>query len=169
MSGKIDDYVKECWEKFIQYLSEEERIMLCLPVTEVALDRAQSRLDCQIPPELRTMYMMADGFQKDAFLLRDDYRVLTLEEMILESEKKPLVVIDEMAGEFEEPDRVTRLIFAVTEEDNRDIQQVSLHLDEDDATVEIWFKEGGIHDFEEVVDTELSLGEWLEECLEYYG
>jgi hypothetical protein len=33
----------------------------------------------------------------------------------------------------------------------------------------IWFKEGGFHDLEEVVDTELSLGEWLEECLEYYG
>jgi hypothetical protein len=165
---KLDSEVKKSWERFVEFLSQEEKEELCLAVSDDALNNAQQLLDCIFPLEFYTLYRLADGFKKDAFLLRDDYRILPLEDMVAESIKKPLVVTDEMSGEFENPDTVVRLIFAVTKEENRDIQQVSLYLHEDGASVETWFKEGGIHDFDEVIDTELSLVDWLEECLEYY-
>jgi hypothetical protein len=68
------------------------------------------------------------------------------------------------------PEKALHVLFAQAKDDDPDVEQVSLRLRSKvkPPSVEIWFREGGIHDWEEVVETGESLTEWFEECLEYY-
>jgi hypothetical protein len=132
---------------------------------------AEARLGRALPGDLRALYARCDGFEAGAFLLRDDYRVLPVEEMVAESLAlvgEP-VVLDALAGQVTIPKKVVRLVFAPARPDDVDVVQCSIRLRAKRPTVEVWFREGGIHGDEEVVDTNLSLAEWIEECLEYYG
>jgi hypothetical protein len=124
-----------------------------------------------MPEELRRLYSLADGFVAGAYLLHDDFRLLPIGEMVeasLALVGEP-VVLDELAGEVSVSKKVIRLVFAQTREDDLDISQVSLRLwPKKQPSVEMWYRAGGIHDFEEVVDWQESLQTWLEGCLEEY-
>ena len=139
------------------------------PATPKALAEAEQRLRRALPDELRSIYSLADGFVAGAYLLHDDYRLLPIGEMVeasLALVGEP-VVLDELAGQYSVAKKVTRLVFAQTKEDDPDISQVSLRLwPKKQPSVEMWYRAGGIHDFEEVVDWQESLPVWLEGCLE---
>jgi hypothetical protein len=65
--------------------------------------------------------------------------------------------------------KVIRLVFARAKDADPDVEQVSLRLwPKKRPSVELWYRAGGIHDFEEVVDWEESLTVWMEGCLVYY-
>jgi hypothetical protein len=132
---------------------------------------AEQRLQCPLPEELLQLYSLADGFAVGAYVLRDGYRLLPLDEMIeasLALVGEP-VVLDALAGEYSQVQRVIRLVFGQAQEDDPDIVQVSVRLwHRKWPSVEVWYRAGGIYDFEEVVDTQDSLTAWLEACLEYY-
>ena len=79
------------------------------------------------------------------------------------------VALDALAGEYFQTQRVIRLVFAQAREDDPDVVQVSVRLWPGKwPSVHVWYSAAGIHDFEEVVETQESLTAWLEACLEYY-
>ena len=81
------------------------------------------------------------------------------------------IPMDALALQVTVPKKVIRLLFARAKADHPDVEQVSVRLRSKlkPPSVEIWFREGGIHDWEEVVETGNTVTEWLDECLEYYG
>jgi cell wall assembly regulator SMI1 len=163
------------WQRFIDLLtaqSPEHLAAIRPPAPLEVLSAAEQRLGGVLPNELRQLYTLADGFASGAYVLRDDYRLLPVDEMVAASLTlvgEP-VVLDALAGEVSQPRRVARLVIALARDDNPDVAQVSLRLRPDGrpGSVEIWYRAGGIHDFEEVVNSGESLATWLEECLEYY-
>jgi len=162
------------WARFIDLLtaqSPEHLQHIRPPAARAALAEAEQRLKCNLPEELRQLYSLADGFVAGAYLLRDDYRLLPLGEVVeasLALVGEP-VVLDELAGEIAVAKKVIRLVFAQAKEDDADISQISMRLwPKKRPSVEVWYRAGGVHDFEEVVDWQESLSTWLEGCLEYY-
>ena len=162
------------WGRFIDLLTAQSPELLKQirqPATRAALAEAEQRLHCPLPEELLQLYLLADGFAVGSYVLRDDYRLLPLEEMIeasLALVGEP-VALDALAGEYSQAQRVIRLVFALAQEDDPDVVRVSLRLwPRKWPSVEKWYRAGGIHDFEEVVDTQDTLTAWLEACLEYY-
>lgn len=163
------------WSRFIEYIVAQSPLMMehiRAPASPEAIEQAERRLNCALPEALRQLYLLADGFAADAYLLRDQYRVLLLSEMVeasLALVGEP-VVLDALAGEVAVTKKVTRLIFAHARDDDPDVSQVSLRVwARKRASVELWYREGGIHDIEEVVDWNEDLAAWIEECLEYYA
>jgi cell wall assembly regulator SMI1 len=166
--------MSDVWARFITLLAADapqmvERIRP--PATAGALAEAEQRLAVALPEDMRQLYLLADGFAEGAFLLRDDYRILPLSEMIEASLALvgETVVLDYLAGEVEKPKKVTRLLFARAQEDDPDVSQVSVRLRAKKPSVELWYLEGGIHDWEEVVELGESVTEWIDGCLQYYG
>jgi cell wall assembly regulator SMI1 len=162
------------WTRFIELLTSQSPKLveqIHPPATPAALAQAEQRLQCALPEELRALYSLADGFAAGAYLLGDDYRLLSLGEMVEASlglVGEP-VVLDALAGEVSVAKKVMRLVFAQAKEDDHDVAQVSLRLwPKKPPSVEVWYRAGGIHDFEEVVDWQERLSTWLESCLEYY-
>jgi hypothetical protein len=162
------------WGRFIDLLTEQSPELLGHirpPATREALAEAEQRLRCTLPEEFLQLYSLADGFVAGAYVLRDDYRLLPLGEVIeasLALVGEP-VVLDAVAGEQSLARRVLRLVFARAKEDDPDVVQVSVRLwPKKRPGVEVWYRARGIHDIEEVVDTQDSLTAWLEACLEYY-
>jgi cell wall assembly regulator SMI1 len=167
--------LEETWSRFIDYLAEQAPQAIAsvrVPASSEAIEQAEQRLNCALPEALRQLYALADGFAADAYLLRDEYRILPLNEMVEASlglVGEP-VVLDALAGEVAVTKKVTRLVFAQARDDDPDVSQVSLRLwARKRPSVELWYREGGIHDFEEVVDWDENLATWLDECLEYYA
>ena len=166
--------ISDLWQRFVKLLEADspqsvERIRPSASAEAIA--EAEQRLKVVFPEELRQLYLLADGFAEGAFLLRDDYRILQLSEMVEASLALvgKVVVMDYLAGEIEKPKKVVRLLVARAQEDNPDVSQVSLRLRAKKPSVELWYLEGGVHDWEEVVEIGESLTEWIEGCLEYYG
>jgi cell wall assembly regulator SMI1 len=162
------------WGQFIDLLTAQSPELLeqIRPsATRAALAEAEQRLQCALPEEILQLYSLADGFVAGAYLLRDDYRLLPLGEMVeasLALVGEP-VVLDALAGEVSVAKKVIRFVFAQAKEDDPDVAQVSMRLwPKKRPSVEIWYRAGGIHDFEEVVDTQESLAAWIDGCLEYY-
>jgi hypothetical protein len=162
------------WQRFIDLLTVQSPELLehiRPPTTREALAEAEQRLQCTLPPELLQLYLLADGFATGAYLLRDDYRLLPLGEMIeasLSLVGEP-VVLDEVAGEVSVAKKVIRLVFAQAKDNDPDISLASVRLwPKKQHSMEVWYRAGGIHDFEEVVDWQEGLTAWLEGCLEYY-
>ena len=166
--------ISEVWERFVALLKADSPQMVARirpPASAEVLAEAEQRLQVVFPAELRHFYLLADGFAEGVYLLREDYRILPLGEMVeasLALVGEP-VILDNLAGETEIPKKVVRLLFALAKEDDPDVSQVSLRLRTKKPCVEMWYREGGIHDWEEVVETDESLTEWLDDCLEYYG
>jgi cell wall assembly regulator SMI1 len=138
--------------------------------TEMLAD-AEERLGRALPENMRQLYLLADGFAAGAYLLRDDYRVLPLGEMVqvsLALMGQP-VVLDELAGAVSVLKQVTRFVFVRAKDEDPDVEQVSLRLrTKRRPSVELWYRAGWIHDFDEDVDREESVTEWIEGCLVYY-
>ncbi len=162
------------WARFTALLTAQSPELLQHirpPAAREALAEAEQRLQCTLPEELRQLYSLADGFVAGAYLLRDDYHLLPLGEVVeasLALVGEP-VVLDELAGEVSVAKKVIRLVFAQAKEDDPDISQVSLRLwPKKRPSVEVWYRAGGIHFYEEVVDWQESLSAWLEGCLQYY-
>ncbi len=171
---KQEQTISGVWERFVKLLAADspDRVArIRPPATVEAIAEAEQRLGAVFPEELRQLYLIADGFAEGVLLLRDDYRILPLSEMVEASLALvgKVVVMDYLAGEIEKPKKVVRLLFARAQEDDPDISQVSLRLRAKKSSVELWYLEGGIHDWEEVVEIGESLTEWIEGCLEYYG
>jgi cell wall assembly regulator SMI1 len=169
-----DHALAAVWERFIDLLAAQapERLgYIRPPATREALTEAEQRLQCTLPEELRELYALAGGFVAGAYMLCDDYRLLPLDEMVeasLALVGEP-VVLDALAGEISQAKRVIRLVVAQAKADDPNIVQVSMRLwPKKRPSMETWYRAGGIHDFEEVVDTHESLTAWLEGCLEYY-
>ena len=80
-------------------------------------------------------------------------------------------MMDALALQVTVPKKALHVLFAQAQDDDPDVEQVSLRLRSKvkSPSVELWFREGGIHDWDEVVETGESLTEWFAECLEYYG
>jgi hypothetical protein len=162
------------WGRYIDLLTAQSPELLDQirpPAAPAALEGAAQRLRCSLPEELLQLYSVADGFVADAYVLRDDYRLLPIGEVVdasLALVGEP-VVLDALAGELSMAKTVIRLVFARAKEDDPDVEQVTLRLwPRKPPSVEVWYRAGGIHDCEEVVDTGDSLTTWLEACLEYY-
>src|SRR5262245_48108509 len=160
------------WARFIELLATQSSKLLehiRPPATPESVAAAEQRLQRALPQDLRQLYSLADGFVAGAYLLQDNYRLLPIDEMVeasLALVGEP-VVLDELAGQFSVSKRVIRLVFAHAKEDDDDISQVSLRLwPKKHPSVEMWYRAGGMHDFEEVVDWQESLTAWLEGCLE---
>ena len=171
---QYDLALQSAWERFIDLLTAQspkllERIRP--PATRTALAEAQQRLQCTLPEEIQHLYLLADGFVVGACVLRDEYRLLPLDEMVeasLALVGEPLV-LDAVAGQHSQAHRVTRLVVFQAKEDDPDVVQVSVRLwPKKRPSVEIWYRAGGTHDVEEVLNTQGSLTAWLEDCLEYY-
>lgn len=167
--------LEETWRRFIEYLAEQAPQAIAYiqgPASPESIEQAERRLNCVLPEALKDLYALADGFAADAYLLRDQYRILPLSEMVeasLALVGEP-VVLDALAGEVAVTKKATRLIFAHARDDDPDVSQVSLRVwTRKRPSVELWYREGGIHDFEEVVDWDEDLATWIEECLEYYA
>lgn len=167
--------LEDMWGRFIEYLAEQSPQVITsvrAPASPESIEQAERRLNCALPEALQHLYALADGFVADAYLLRDQYRILPLSEMVetsLELVGEP-VVLDALAGEVAVAKKATRLVFARAREDDPDVSQVSLRVwARKRPSVELWYREGGIHDFEEVVDWNEDLATWIEECLEYYA
>ena len=167
--------INAVWGRFAQLLESHAPAMvghIRPPATASAIAEAEQRLLVVFPAELRQLFLLADGFAEGAYLLRDDYRILPLGVLVEASLALVGVPIpmDALALQVTAPQQVIRLLFARAKADNPDVEQVSLRLRSrlKPPSVEIWFREGGIHDWEEVVETSESLTEWLDECLEYY-
>jgi hypothetical protein len=164
----------DTWEHFITLLTAQSPQLLehiRPPATQETVTVAEHRLHCTLPQELRHLYALADGFREEAYLLRDDFRLLPLSELAeanLTLVGEP-IILDVLAGDVSVAKSIIRVVFAVAKEDNLDASQVSLRLwPKKRPSVEIWYRAGGIHDFEEVVDSHDSLHVWLEACLDYY-
>jgi hypothetical protein len=79
------------------------------------------------------------------------------------------VILDELAGEVSVAKTLIRLVVAQAKVDDPDISQVSMRLwSKKQPSMEVWYRAGGVHFYEEVVDWQESLSVWLEGCLEYY-
>ncbi|HLV98899.1 MAG TPA: SMI1/KNR4 family protein [Ktedonobacterales bacterium] len=168
--------ISAVWERFVALLEADSPQMLeqiRAPTSAEAIAEAEQCLQIVFPEELRQLYLLVDGFAEGAYLLRDDLRILPLSEMVQASLALVGVPIlmDSLALQVTVPKKVIHVIFAQAEEDNPDIEQVSLRLRSKikPPSVEIWFREGGIHKWEDIVETGDTLTEWFEECLEYYG
>ncbi|HET8846107.1 MAG TPA: SMI1/KNR4 family protein [Ktedonobacteraceae bacterium] len=163
------------WGRFVQFLASHAPAMveqIRTPAKASAVAEAEQRLGVVFPEELRQLYLLADGFVEGAYLLRDDYRILPLDEMVeasLALVGEP-IMMDGLLLQVAMPNKVIRLLFAQAREDDPDVKQVSVRLRSKlkPPLVELWFREGGIHDWEEVVETGDTLTEWIEGCLEYY-
>jgi hypothetical protein len=162
------------WARFTAVLTAQSPELLQHirpPATLAALAAAEQRLQRPLPEDLRQLYSLADGFVAEAYLLRDDYRLLPLDEMVeasLALVGEP-VITDELAGEVSVAKTVIRLVFAQAKDDDPDISHVSVRLwPKKRPSVEVWYRAGGIHDYEEVVDWQESLTAWLEGRLDYY-
>jgi hypothetical protein len=168
--------IDDVWGRFVTELEADVparvgHIRPPVPAQEIA--EAEQRLGIVLPEELRQLYLLADGFADGAYLLRDQYRILPLSEMIdasLALVGEP-ILMDSLALQVSVPQKVLHLVFAQAKEDDPDVEQVSLRLRSKlkPPSVEIWFREGGIHHWADVVETGETLTEWLDECLEYYG
>ena len=166
--------ISEVWERFLKLLEAHAPEVIGHirpPASMEAIAAAEQRLKVVFPEELRQFYLLADGFQEGAYLLIDYYRILPLDEMVEASLAMvgQVVVMDFLAGEIEKPKKVVRLLFARAKEDDPDISQVTLRLRARKPYMETWYREGGVHDWEEVVETGESLTESIETYLEYYG
>ena len=165
--------ITEVWERFVKLLHAHAPQMVAHirpPASTEAIAEAEQRLKVVFPGDLRQLYLLADGFAEGAYLLRDDYRVLPLSELVeasLALVGEP-VILDYVAVEVSIPKKVVRLLFARAQEDNPDVSQVTFRLHARKPYMEIWYRKGGIHDWEEVVETWESLTEWIAECLDYY-
>ncbi len=116
--------------------------------------------------------MCADGFALGAFLLRDDYRILPVDEMVEASLGLvgASITLDFESGEVSRAKKVIRLVLARARPDDEDVEQISLRLRARKPTIEMWYREGGIHTYAEVVDWQESLTDWLALVVdEYYG
>src|SRR5262249_44657382 len=119
------------WARFIALLTTQSPELLEQirpPAAPEALAAAEQRLRRALPQDLRQLYALADGFVAGAYLLRDDYRLLPLDEMVeasLALVGAP-VVLDELAGEVSVAKTVIRLVVARAKEDDPDIEQVSV-------------------------------------------
>jgi hypothetical protein len=169
-----DHTIAHHWARFCGFLARDTPQFLPdirPPATLSSIQEVEQRLSCTIPAELQHLFLLADGFSEGAFLLRDDCRLLPLSEMVdasLALVGIP-IVLDVLSGQISRSNKVIRLLFAQAKADDPDIVQFSLRLwPKKQPSVEIWYREGGIHTFEEVVDGYESMAEWLEECLEYY-
>jgi cell wall assembly regulator SMI1 len=166
--------ISDVWARFVTLLAADAPQMVGRirpPVTVEALAEAEKRLNVALPEDMRRLYLLADGFVEGAFLLRDDYRILPLSEMVeasLALINTPVITYF-LAGKVETQKSITRLLFASAKENNPDVSQVSLRLHTKQPSVELWYREGGIHTWGEVVNTHWGLAEWLDICLEYYA
>jgi hypothetical protein len=166
----------EVWGRIVAILESHAPTLvghIRLPASAQAVAEAAQRLGIVIPEELRQLYLLADGFAEGAYLLCDDYRLLPLGEMVEASLALVGVPIlmDALALQVTVPKKVLHVLFARAREDNPDVEQVSLRLRSKlkPPSVELWFREGGIHDWEDVVETGDTLTEWFDACLDYYG
>ena len=165
--------LQSAWERFIDLLSAQSSELLehiRPPATRPALAEAEQRLQCTLPEELQQLYLLADGFRAGVCVLRDEYRLLPIDEMVEAS----LALVGEpasagcSAGQHSEARRVIRLVVLQTKEDDPNAVKVSVRLwPKRQPTVEIQYRAGGTHDVEEVLHTQGSLTAWLEDCLEY--
>ena len=165
--------MKDIWQNFLAGLekySSELIKEINPPATEAQLEKARTLLGPLFHPELEELYKIANGFAPGAYLLRDDYRILPLEEMI----EKSLAIIgttvptDFEAGEYTTLKKLKLLVFAIAKEEDEDVEQVSISIKRGKTDISLWYKEGGIHDFEEVVSTSETLKEWLTVVVEEY-
>lgn len=165
--------IDSTWNTFLDFVRQDDPESLARvnpPASEEQLATAVSALGSALPDEVRDLYLLANGFGPNSFLLRDDYRLLPLDEMVAASMDLvgETVAVDAEAGvslTFTEP---SRLVLFDARDGDDDVERVCVRARKTRTRVELWFKQGGIHDFEELVDTELTLSDWFDEVLEYY-
>ena len=166
--------IEKIWNQFINYLKNEDQGNLKKinpPATKKQLEKAKKTLGSLFHEDIEKIYEKADGFIEGAYLLSDKYRILPIDEMLEKSLKLvgEVLITDWEAGESKKINKLTIVIFAVAKDDNEDIQQIGFSVRKNKTNITIWYKEGGIHTFEEVVETSETLEEWLNEMMEYYG
>jgi hypothetical protein len=150
------------WKRFRGFLEQRTpgaTAHLRPPVTEAQLKAAEAQLGVALPKALRALYLLCDGFEKDQYLLRDDLRLLPLDELVART-------VDSR-GQARHAWAREHLVFAVTRPQDPDIEQVSLKLPAE--KVEIWYRAGGVHEVKEVLSTGGSLSSWLDDCMGFYG
>jgi hypothetical protein len=168
--------INDVWGQFVALLHMQTPMLVAYirpPASAEDIADAEQRLGIDFPEEMRQLYLLADGFAEGAYLLRDAYRILPLGELVeasLALVGAP-IMMDALALQVTVPKKILHVLFAQAKDGDPDVEQVSLRLRSKvkSPSVEIWFREGGIHDWEEVVETGESLTEWFDECLEHYG
>jgi hypothetical protein len=149
------------WARFVELAIRDQPAAargIRAPASRDDLVQVESSLGVPLPPELEELYLLADGFEPGAFLLRDEYRILPVKEMAAASLKlvgEP-VVRDELAGVAETPKKLVRLWLATTKDTDPDVSAIYLRLRKRTSSVEIDYREGGVHDLPEVVDSSLA-------------
>ena len=167
--------MEQAWAQFTAYLQKNDPQAFAAinpPVTEQQLVEARSVLGDAFHGELERLYRLADGFAPGAFLLMDSYRILPLSEMIDDSLSLTgtRISTDYLAGESRKLKKFALLTLALTEHNNPDVERVSVSVSRGKSSVFLWCLEGGIHDWEEVVDWDESLEEWLTSLIrDFYG
>lgn len=166
--------IEQIWDKFIGYLKAEDPEILKKinpPATKEQIDKAKKVLGSLFHEDIQKIYQMANGFAQGGYLLSDKYRILPIDEMLEKSLKLvgEIFITDTTVGEYKKIDKLKMIIFAVAKEDDEDIHQIGLSLRKNKTNIAIWYKEGGIHTFEEVIETSENLEEWFGEMMEYYG
>src|SRR5579883_392876 len=125
--------IEDVWARFVASVSRETPAMASFiraPASQGALAEAERRLGCALPDELRRLYVCADGFALGAFLLRDDYRILPVDEMVEASLGLvgASITLDFESGEVSRAKKVIRLVLARARPDDEDVEQISLRL-----------------------------------------
>ncbi|MGB4776068.1 MAG: SMI1/KNR4 family protein [Daejeonella sp.] len=165
--------IEESWNKFVNHLKVEDTENLEKinpPATIEQLEKAKAVLGPLFHEDLQKIYKLANGFIQGAYILSDGYRILPIDEMLEKSLDLvgQVLITDVEAGEFKKIDKIKMVIFAIAKEDDEDIEQIGFSLRRNKTDIAIWYKEGGIHSFEEVVETGETFEEWFNDMLEYY-
>ncbi len=166
--------MEKIWNEFIGHLTKTEPESLSKinpPATTEQLNEAKAILGSVFHEDIEQLYHLANGFTEGAYLLRDDYRILPIDEMIKQSLALAgkRIFTDYEAGQSRKIKKGDMIVLALAEEDNCDVEKISISVTRGKTNVAIWFKEDGIHDYEEVIDTSETLEEWLTSVLEYYS
>ena len=166
--------MEQTWAAFVSAIERDSPASLALvnpPATDEQIEEARRELG-SLHPDLERLYRLADGFTPGAYLLLDSHRILPLAELIDDSRSLngTYIVTDSEAGEGRKLGQFDLLTLTRTRPDVPDMSRVSVSVSRKKARVHVWFVEGGVHDFEEVVDTEESLDQWLDDAIsDYHG
>jgi cell wall assembly regulator SMI1 len=162
------------FEELYQTVEKEQPALFAqlLPAASPkAIEDFEKTLALSLPDDFKELYLLFNGFAPHTYLY-DGLRLLPLNEIIEQTQhiKGSPIVTYEMAGEFFIANKKQNnlLIIALYEPSNPDIAWVGLKLSQSKKTQKIsgkiclMYKEGGIHDFEEMVSIGETFGEWIE-------
>jgi hypothetical protein len=166
--------MEKIWNKFIDSINQIDPEFLRKinpPATEELLNNAKTMLGPAFHEDVEQLYSLANGFADGAYLLTDYYRILPIDEMIAKS----LALIgkrfttDYEAGESMKTKKGELIILALVEEDDCDKEKIGVSVTTGKTDMAIWFKEGGIHDYKElIIDSSQTLEKWLTSLIDGY-